>query len=219
MRVRVGVSVLAMVCALAAPAAAQEPAPAAGSGPSLHGRVFGWGDFQQMSARDSFEAVSGESIVSGLGGGLEVHRLWRGVFLRGSISRQSVAAERVFVFDGSVFALGIPLDVTMTPIELGAGWRFGPLGGRVVPYIGAGALWLGYREDGAGTSSSEDVSETYSGATIFGGIDVSVWRFVSAGAEVAWRTAQVKDAGGVFEAFGENNLGGISFRLMLSVGK
>jgi len=85
------------------------------------------------------------------------------------------------------------MDITMTPIELGAGWRFTPVAGRLVPYVGAGALWVKYEETSEGDIASERVNETYPGAVVFGGIDVSVWRFVSAGAEVAWRTATVKD--------------------------
>lgn len=185
----------------------------------IGGRVFGWGDWQQMTAKESFDAVTGSSSLSGAGGGAEVHRLWRGVFVRASVSQMKADGERVFVHDGTVFPLGIPMDITMTPIELGGGWRFTPLGGRMVPYVGAGALWVKYAESSEGDTASEGVNETYPGAVVFGGIDVSVWRFVSAGAEVAWRTATVKDPGGALAAFGEKNLGGVSVRVMVSIGR
>lgn len=185
----------------------------------IGGRVFGWGDWQQMTAKESFDAVTGSSSLSGAGGGAEVHRLWRGVFVRASVSQMKAEGERVFVFDDTVFPLGIPMDITMTPIELGAGWRFKPVGGRMVPYLGAGALWVKYEETSEGDVSSERVNETYPGAVVFGGIDVSVWRFVSAGAEVAWRTATVKDPGGSLGAFGEKDLGGVSVRVMVSIGR
>ena len=32
--------------------------------------------------------------------------------------------ERAFVFNDEVIPLGIPVDVTVTPIEISAGWRF-----------------------------------------------------------------------------------------------
>ena len=51
---------------------------------------------------------------------------------------------------------------------------------------------------------------------IFGGIEVPVWRKLSAGAEAGWRTAKVKDPRGAMGAFGEKNLGGVTFRVMLS---
>jgi len=76
-----------------------------------------------------------------------------------------------------------------------------------------------YRETSDGDVGSERVNETYTGAVVFGGIDVSVWRFVSAGAEVAWRTAKVKDPAGSLEAFGEDDLGGVSVRVMVSIGR
>lgn len=185
----------------------------------IGGRVFGWGDWQQMTAKESFDAVTGSSSLSGVGGGAEVQRVWRGVFLRAAASQMKVAGERVFVFDDTVFPLGIPMDITMTPIELGAGWRFTPVAGRLVPYVGAGALWVKYEETSEGDVASERVNETYPGAVVFGGIDVSVWQFVSAGAEVAWRTATVKDPGGALAAFGEKNLGGVSVRVMVSIGR
>ena len=212
MRIRVVLAVLALVTT-AAPVFAQT------TGEGIGGRVFAWGDWQQMTAKDSFDAVTGASTMSGAGGGAQVHRLWRGVFVRGSVSSMKADGERVFVFDGTVFPLGIPLEITMTPIELGAGWRFSPVGGRLVPYAGAGALWMKYDETSTGDVGSERVKETYTGAVVFGGVDVSVWRFVSAGAEVAWRTAKVKDAGGSLAAFGEDVLGGVSVRVMVSFGR
>ena len=214
MRTRVVLAVLALlITCTAVPALAQTPKEGIG------GRVFAWGDWQQMTAKDAFDAVTGASTMSGAGAGAEVHRLWRGVFVRGSVSSMKAEGERLFVFDGTVFPLGIPLDITMTPMELGAGWRFAPVGGRLVPYAGAGALWMKYEETSQGDVGSERVNETYRGAVVFGGVDVSVWRFVSAGAEVAWRTAKVKEAGGSLAAFGEDNLGGVSVRVMVSIGR
>jgi len=212
MRTRVALVVLALMIT-ASPVFAQA------TGEGIRGRVFAWGDWQQMTAKDTFDAVTGASTMSGAGAGAEVHRLWRGVFVRGSVSSLKADGERVFVFDGTVFPLNIPLEITMTPIELGAGWRFAPIGARLVPYAGVGALWIKYAETSQGDVGSEGVNETYSGAVVFGGVDVSVWRFVSAGAEVAWRTAKVKDAGGSLAAFGEDNLGGVSVRVMVSIGR
>jgi hypothetical protein len=213
MRTRLVFGVLALLIA-ATPVFAQTT-----SSGRIGGRVFGWGDWQQMTAKESFDAVTGSSSLSGAGGGAEVHRLWRGVFVRASVSQMKAEGERVFVYDDTVFPLGIPMDITMMPIEAGAGWRFKALGGRMTPYLGAGALWVKYEETSDGDTASERVNETYPGAVVFGGIDVSVWRFVSAGAEVAWRTATVKNPGGSLGAFGEKDLGGVSVRVMVSIGR
>ncbi len=212
MTVRTILGAALVVCAAAAPAAAQT------TGARVGGRAFVMGDWQQMTAKDSFEAIADSSTVDGIGGGLELHRVWKRVFLRASVSKMEAVGERIFVFNGTVFPLGQALTLTLTPIELGAGWRFKPVGQRVTPYVGAGALWMKFKEESGGTSA-DDVNETYSGAVLFGGLDVSVWRAVSAGAEVAWRTAKVKDPGGALEAFGEDNLGGMSFRVMVSIGR
>lgn len=201
---------MGLVCAMAAPAMGQTS--------GVSGRVFAWGDWQAMAARDAFEAVTDASTIGGIGGGLEIHDLWKGVFLRGALSRLEADGERVFVFNGTVFPLGQPLTMTMTPVELGAGWRFRPIARRVTPYLGGGALWLKFREESGGLSS-DNVSETYTGGVAFGGVDVSIWRALSAGAEVAVRQAKVKNPGGAFEAFGEDDMGGVSFRLMLSIGR
>ena len=173
-----------------------------------------------MTAKESFDAVTGTSTLTGLGGGLEAQDVWRGLFVRAAVSRMSTSGERVFVFEDEVFPLGIPIDVTMTPIEAAVGWRFKPLGSRAfVPYVGAGALFLKYKEESEGDGSGDGVNETYNGLALFGGFEVPVWRFLSAGAEVGWRTAKVKAPGGALEAFGEKDLGGVTVRAMLSFRK
>lgn len=186
----------------------------------IGGRIFVHFDAQSMAAKDTFETVTGSTTLLGGGGGVEVHRLWRRLFVRADLSRFVKLGERVFVVDGEVFPLGTELEVTMTPIALGAGWRFSPIGSRgIVPYLGAGLLFLKYREVSDADVSGEEVSETYDGFTIFGGIEVPVWRALSAGAELGWRRASVSPLGGVMQAFGESNLGGTSIRVMVSLRK
>lgn len=186
----------------------------------LRGRLFVHFEGQVMTAKDSFDAVTGSSMLKGLGGGLEVQNVWRGLFVRAAVSRLTASGERVFVLNDVVFPLGIPLDVTMTPIEAAIGWRFKPIGSRgIVPYAGGGALFLKYREESKGDGSSDGVNETYNGFAIFGGVEVPVWKSVTAGAEAGWRKASVKNPGGAMEAFGENDLGGVTFRIMVSFRK
>ncbi len=171
-----------------------------------------------MAAKDTFEAVTGKSTLTGLGGGVEVQRIWRGSFLRAAVSRMSQSGQRVFVFDNTVFPLGVPLDLTLTPIELAAGWRFRPIGSRgIVGYLGGGALFLSYNESSPSDASGEEVSESTTGVVLFGGVEVPVWRFVSAGAEVGWRKAEVLNPGGAMGAFGENDFGGVTMRVMVSI--
>jgi len=209
-----------LVCALvvwsASPAWAQ--APAAGAAPRFGARAFGHFEWQTMAAKETFEAVTGKSTLTGLGGGVELQRIWRGAFVRAAVSRMAQSGERVFVFENDVFPLGVPLDITMTPIELAAGWRFNPIGSRgIVGYLGAGGVFMSYNESSPSDAAGEEVSDRYSGFLLFGGVEVPVWRFVSAGAEVGWRKVEVPNPGGAMEALGEKDLGGVTMRLMVSI--
>lgn len=213
-----------LMCAVlawsAAPAWAQDaPAPKKASwGSQLGLRAFGHFEWQTMAAKDSFEAVTGKTRLQGPGGGIEVQKLWRGVFVRASLTRMVETGERVFVFNNEAISLGIPLEITLTPIDVAAGWRLTPLTSRrIVPYAGAGLVVLKYKETSDADASTEGVSESYKGLVIFAGLEVPVWRRVSVGGEVGWRQVNVPDPGGAFEAFNEKDLGGVTMRLMLSI--
>ena len=173
--------VLALLCAIAlgstSPAWAQGAAP---SGSRFGARVFGHVEWQNMAAKDSFEAVTGKTKMQGPGGGVEVQRLWRGVFARVSLTQMSETGERVFVFNNEVFPLGIPLEITLTPIDLALGWRLKPKTSRgIVPYAGVGVVFLKYKETSDADVGGEGVNESYRGVVIFGGVEVPVWRFIS----------------------------------------
>jgi len=216
---RLGVLTCVAVLLWAVPVWAQA-AGAPTSGSKISGRLFGHFDWQAMAARDAFEAVTGKSTLRGQGGGAEAQRLWRGLFARVAVSRLPETGQRVFVFENEVFPLGIPLDVTLLPIEAAVGWRFAPLGSRgIVPYLGGGALFLKYKESSEADTSGEGINETYKGFVVFGGLEVPVWRSLSAGGEVGWRKAEVKSPGGALDAFGEKDLGGVTMRVMLSISR
>ena len=210
-RFRIGMCA-AVLLVSAVPALAQT-----GGSDEFRGRFSLHFEGQSMTAKDSFDAVTGSSTVTGIGIGLEVHDVWRRVFLRGAISKLNTSGERVIVDEGDVFSLGIPIEIKMTPIELAAGWRFKPIGSRgIVPYVGGGPLFLKHREESEDDDDNDGVNETYLGLVFFGGFEVPVARHVSAGAEVGYRTAKVDSPGGTMRLFGEDNLGGLTFRVMVS---
>ncbi|HYE86407.1 MAG TPA: hypothetical protein VEA16_08635, partial [Vicinamibacterales bacterium] len=129
--------------------------------------------------------------------------------------------ERVFVSNGAVYPLNIPVEVTVTPIELAAGWQFRlrrvP---KVTPYVAAGLTSLRYRETSDFATPTEDVDESFNGYHLTGGASVRIWRWLGAAGEVTWTT--VPDAigeGGVSAAFNEDDLGGSTFRIKITIGR
>jgi hypothetical protein len=228
MRNRIGLIGLALAVA-AAPAAAQtldRAAAAQGARPAprtrapvrrLGIRAYVLFDIESMSASQTFKAVVDSSRLHGAGAGAEVLNVWRQAFVRVSFAKMSRSGSRVFVDNGQVFPLGIPLTVSMTPVELGGGWRFkrSPRTTYVL-YGGASALFVMYHETSDFAATADDVNQTFHGYTVFGGVDVPVGRYLTAGGEVQYRglPGAIGDAG-VSKAYGETNLGGLVIRLLV----
>lgn len=187
------------------------------SQPSVGVRAFGAVDLNALAASRSFDAVVGTSKIVGYGGGVDVLNVWKNVLVRAAVSHMSSRGSRAFVFDGQAFSLHIPLKVSMTPVEIGGGWRFARAGSmsRVVPYAGGGVVVLRYLESSDFAESGEDVSQTKAGLAAFGGAEVQVWKGLVAGAEAQYRRVRnVTGAGGVSQDFEETNLGGLTVRVL-----
>jgi opacity protein-like surface antigen len=186
-------------------------------------RAFGDVGATFFAASDTFDAVLGSSTGMFFGGGVEVVFPGR-YFVNARLSRFKKSGERVFVDDGEVFPLGIPLEVGITPVEVTGGYRFRARGRtrNFIPYIGAGVGWHRYSETSDFAGSDEDVSETFTGFHGLGGIEFRLSRIFAVGGEGQWTT--VPDALGTettsaSEAFGEKNLGGFGFRVRFTVGR
>jgi hypothetical protein len=197
---------------------ATPPSPRAPSSRSFL-RAYFLFDSTELAAAESFGAVIGKSRLSMLGGGGEVLGLWKGLFARVAFSSVKETGSRVVVFDDEVIDLGIPLTVEMRPLEVAAGWRFpGMLRGRLVPYAGGGLLRMGYKERSEFAIGDDNTDTTFTGTLVFGGLEASIVSWVIAGAEVQYRS--VPDAlggGGVSQAFGENDLGGVTVRVLVGI--
>jgi hypothetical protein len=186
---------------------------------SIHGyAMFGRISF---TASDSFDAVLGESAGAIYGGGARVGLPYGGLFVDVGAWRFSGEGERVFVSGGEVVPLGIPMEVTITPVEISAGWQFrlrqAP---RVTPYVAGGITSYGYRETSDFSATTEDVDDRFTGYHVMGGATVRITRWLGVGGEFAWTT--VPDAigsAGVSAEFDEDNLGGTSLRLKIVVGR
>ena len=216
-RVKIAALVIAAL-SVAVPAAAQSsrPRPSTSSKPSIG--LFGMFDYSTIASQKSFDAVFGKHTSSGPGAGIDVVNLWKGVFVRIDGSRSSLSGERVFVFNGDVFKLGIPLTATLTPLEFGAGWRFARSGSKIVPYIGASAISLKYKETSSFADSSENVDDTYNGFGAFGGADVRITKQVFAGVEGQYRSIKITPGpNSAAASFNETDLGGIVLRVRLGI--
>jgi len=182
-------------------------------------RLYAFSDATGMTASKTFDATLGQTTMTGLGGGGEVLRLWRGVFARVGISTSSAAGQRVLVFEGNAIPLGIPMHVTLTPIEIGGGWRqdLGRLRAFGV-YAGGSLVRMRFEQTSDFAHSGENVDETTSGFAAFGGVDYTIARWIVIGAEAQFRTVpDALGADGASKAFGETDLGGVTFRVMFGI--
>jgi len=202
----------------------RRPVPAGARGRAtlsngLQIRAFGSVGTTWFTSSSTFKAVLGSGTGQDFGGGMNITQ--GPGYLEIGARRFTKTGERVFVTDrGEVFPLGIPATVTMTPLEVAAGWRFRPRFGRVIPHLGAGYTRMKYEETSDFAGSGEDVAESFNGYHVIGGAEVRVARWVGITGEVVWTS--VPDGlgqGGASKAFDENNLGGTSIRLKLVIGR
>lgn len=208
------------------PIASAQQRPAARSAPApQQTSIRGFGDLgaARFAASDTFDAVLGSSTGLFFGGGAEVVFPAR-YFFSVRLSRFKKSGERVFVDDGEVFPLGIPLEVAITPVEVTGGYRFEARGRtrNIIPYVGAGIGWHRYSETSDFADSGEDVSETFTGYHVLGGVEVRLSRTFAIGGEGQWTTvpdALGSETSSASEAFGETNLGGLGFRVRFTVGR
>lgn len=94
-----------------------------------------------------------------------------------------------------------------------------PLGG-VKPYVGAGFGLVAYRESSEFAGPGDDVDERYTSYHALGGVEIPVWKWFGAAAEVHWsRVSRAFGEAGLSHEFGEDDLGGVSFRIKVTVGR
>ncbi|MBI2829327.1 MAG: outer membrane beta-barrel protein [Acidobacteria bacterium] len=183
-------------------------------------RGFGDVGSTTFAAEKSFSAVLGSETGRVFGGGVEAVLPQR-VFVNVRASRFREVGQRVFLFNGQQFNLGIPTTITVTPVELTGGYRF-DFGRRLVPYGGAGLGWHRYEETSRFAEASENVNERFTGYHVVGGAEVRLARWIGAAAEVQWATvpdALGDDPNSVSHEFDESDLGGVTFRFKVVVGR
>jgi opacity protein-like surface antigen len=177
----------------------------------------GFVDFapQAFVAHDTFDAIFDHHWGTFIGGGGQVR--WKNLLFEASASHFDDSGQRVFVSGDEVFKLGIPTKVTIVPLEFTGAYRFRRVW-RLRPYAGGGFGRQSYKETSDFADASENVKSTTNSYHVVGGAEIGIWRWIAAGAEVRYRG--VPDAigeGGASREFGEDNLGGTSFRVRILV--
>lgn len=173
-----------------------------------------------FTAEESFRAVLGSARGAVFGGGVEAIFPQR-VFMTVRASRFRRTGERVFLFGRERFGLGIPTTVTVTPVELAGGYRF-DYGWRVVPYAAAGVGWHGYAEASKFAEGADDVRDRFVGYQVAGGAEIRLARWIGTAVEAQWSTvpdALGGDPNSVAREFQESDLGGVTVRVKLVIGR
>lgn len=186
--------------------------------PAVSVRGFAEAGYQTFHATRTFDAIFREDAGTVVGGGGEVV-LRRGIFVRVGASRYENTGERALRLDGEVFRLGIPLTMTIVPIEVSGGYRF-RRSTRLVPYVGGGVSSVGYRERSDFAEAGENVDERFTGYQGFGGVEYRVWRWVAAAGEVQYSTVPDSiGSGGLSAEFNEDDVGGTIVRFKVILGR
>ena len=191
--------------------------------PEAEAQIRGFADVGSttFAAADSFEAVLGSASGVVFGGGVE-GMLPKNIFVNLRASRFRKTGERVFVTEsGERFGLGIPTTITVTPIELTGGYRF-DRGSRLVPYGGGGFGRHRYQESSDFAEGAENVEESYTGYHVLGGAEFRVSPWIGAAGELQWATvpdALGQDPNGVASHYDERDLGGLTVRVKLVIGR
>lgn len=174
-----------------------------------------------FTAADSFDAILGGHSGPIFGGGARIGLPLGGLFVDAGAWRFHDEGERVFVTGNEIVPLNIPVEVTITPLEISAGWQFRlrrvP---KLVPYLAGGFTSYGYRETSQFSTGAEDADERFTGYHAMGGADYRIARWIGIGGEFVWTT--VPDAigeAGVSALFDETDLGGTSVRLRITIGR
>jgi opacity protein-like surface antigen len=182
--------------------------------------VRGFGDvgYEWFAAKQTFNAVFGQSTGDLVGGGAQL--VFRdGLYFQFGVSRFQKTGQRVFDYNGQSYGLGIPLTATLTPIEFTGGYRR-HLSPRIVLYGGAGVGTTSYKETSQGVDASQNVDTRHTSYQVEAGGEYRLTRWFGVAGGVEYnRIPGIIGTSGVSKDFGENNLGGTSLHIRFIVGR
>src|SRR5687768_3586926 len=117
----------------------RRPLPAPLPPPTLEIGGYAMVGLMNFAAADSFDVILGSPSGMIFGGGARVGLPLGGLFVDVGAWQFRGEGERAFVFEGEEFELGIPVEITVTPLEITGGWQFrlrrAP---KFRPYVGGG---------------------------------------------------------------------------------
>jgi opacity protein-like surface antigen len=186
--------------------------------PKVGLRGFGQAGVAFPSARDSFKTITGRWYGFAFGGGAQA-RFRNGLFVEASFDHLRKTGERVVLFDGTVFPLGIRDTITIQPLMFSSGYRFSRTR-TTVPYLGGGIGAFQLTERTPFSDASEVVRERHIGYRVLGGVEFRNGRWFGTAIEAAY--TYVPDSlgiGGVSQVFGEHDLGGLDVKLKVLLGR
>ena len=203
----------------------QFPSPGSTGGDAVEVAGFGELGLVWPSASESVRTILGRDRLQAWGGGLRLASV-EGPYIEVSVSRIRETGSQVFVFEGEVFDLGIPTEITQIPLDFTIGYRVvgAPQPGsavrpvrRLVPYFGGGIGRLWYRESSAFADDLTEATTSYHAA---GGVEVRVTRWVTGLVELRYRWAPgILGEGGVSAEFDDDDLGGPSLAFRVAIGR
>jgi hypothetical protein len=224
---RLPIVILAAVLAVSFPAIALAQAGSSSSvpqarpanAPPIGVRIFGVVEPELMRASQSFDAVTGSSMLVGFGAGADILNVWRQLFVRAAFSTASASGERAYVVGSDVIPNGLTIDVGMRTFEVGAGWR-APMKKHpnYAIYFGGGALFVSYTEDSQLAAAGDNVAESFRGYAVEAGFDTTFAKRFSAAFEGQFRIVpNALGEAGASKSYGETDLGGLAIRVMIGV--
>jgi opacity protein-like surface antigen len=184
--------------------------------PSIRVRGYGSFAYEWLSAKKSFDAVLGQRAGLFYGGGGQV--VFGHLFVDVGVEQFRKTGERVVVFNGEVFKLGIPDTITLQPFTVTGGYRFAA-SRNMVPYVGGGVGSLHFQETSKFSDPGEDTDQRFTSYVVLGGVEYAVHKWVFVSGEVRYTSVpNAIGAPGVAGDFDEKNLGGVSAMLKVMIG-
>src|SRR5204862_2227452 len=113
--------------------------------------------------------------------------------------------------------------ITITPVEVSAGYRFLRRRSKLTPYIGLGVGWYSYHQADDFSDAGENVDETHAGFSATGGVEfrLAKWAGISGDARytrVPGILGLTSNTSGSAQ-LKETDLGGIAARVRVIIGR